>query len=176
MPRIAHLLLLASGVGLLACADGLPTEPEASAGSALQFARSAPPSRPAGGKCQTQFAFLSDVVVQIELDCNLLHLGLASGTSTQTITVTGQSQTGQLTAVLSSSPVYTAANGDLLNASFTGTGLIDPVAGTVTYSGTETFSGGTGRFAGASGSVALNGTASLITMSGSYTTTGSLRY
>ncbi|MBA2293097.1 MAG: hypothetical protein H0W15_11655 [Gemmatimonadales bacterium] len=176
MPRITALLLLASAAGVLACADGSPTEPSAHAGSAPALARGATPSRPAGGECRSQFEFLSETQILIQLDCNLRHLGRTTGTSTQTITFTGQTSTGQLTAVLTASPVYTAANGDMLNASFTGTAIVDPAAGAVSFTGTETFSGGTGRFSDASGSVAVSGTASLITNSGSYITTGSLTY
>jgi hypothetical protein len=47
---------------------------------------------------------------------------------------------------------------------------------TVTFSGTETFEGGTGRFAEATGSAAVVGTASLITNTGSYETSGTLTY
>src|SRR5687768_16391305 len=99
MPRIAHLLLLASAVAVPACSDDSPTEPAALADSALELAQGAPTSRPAGGQCRTQFEFQSSDVILIQLDCNLLHLGLTTGTSTQTITVTGQTPTGQLSAV-----------------------------------------------------------------------------
>jgi hypothetical protein len=176
MPRTTHLLLLASAAGVLACSDESPTGPAALTGSAPAFALATPVSRPAGGVCRTQFQFQSADVILIQLDCSLLHLGLTSGTSTQTITVTGQTPAGLLTAGLSSSPAYTAANGDQLLASFSGTATIDPSAGTVTFSGTETFDGGTGRFAEATGSAAVVGTASLITNTGSYETSGTLTY
>lgn len=171
MPRITALLLLASVAGVLACADGSPTEPSALKASAPALARAVALSRPAGGECRTQFEFLSQTQILIALDCNLRHLGRTSGTSSQTITFTGPTSNA-----LTASTVYTAANGDLLYASFTGTGTIDPVNLTVSFTGTETYSGGTGRFANASGSAALSGTASLITNSGVYTTTGTLTY
>lgn len=175
MPRITALLVLASVAGVLACADGSPTESSAYAGSAPALARGATPTRPAGGECRSQFAIQSQsqnqTVILIQLDCNLRHLGRTSGTSTETITFTGQTSN-----TLAATSVYTAANGDLLYASFTGTGILDPATLTVSFTGTETFTGGTGRFSGASGSVAVSGTASLTTSSGSYNTTGTLTY
>lgn len=176
MFRITRLIFAASAAGVLACSPDSPTEPAALAESTPGFLVGAPISRPAGGTCRTAIEFQSSDVILIQLDCNLLHLGRTSGVSTQTITVTGQTPAGELVAALSSSPTYTAANGDILRASFTGTGIINPAIGAVTFSGTETFSGGTGRFADASGSVALSGSASLVSNTGSYETIGSLAY
>ena len=176
MLPIARLILTASAAGVLACSEDSPTEPAALAGSAPGLAQAVPISRPAGGTCRTQFEFQASDVILIQLDCNLLHLGRTSGVSTQTITVTGQTPTGELTVVLSSSPTYTAANGDVLRVSFSGTGVLDPASGVATFSGTETFNGGTGRFEAATGSVALSGSASLVSNTGSYETSGSLTY
>jgi len=61
------------------------------------------------------------------------------------------------TLLITNTAIYTAANGDELHSSFAGAGTIGPSG--VTFSGTETFSGGTGRFHGASGNMTDSGTA-----------------
>lgn len=178
MSRIARLILTASAAGVLACSQDSPTEPAELAGIAPELARGAPISRPAGGTCDTRIAFLpredgqpdNVQVIRVDLDCNLRHLGRTTGVLIQRITSTG------LTNTLTASTVYTAANGDLLNADFVGAGGVDPVALEVTFSGTETYTGGTGRFAGATGSASLSGIVSLLSNTGNYSTTGSLSY
>jgi hypothetical protein len=69
-----------------------------------------------------------------------------------------------------------AANGDLLFALFVGGGLLDLVTGDVTFRGTETFSSGTGRFADASGTDSLEGSASGSASTGEFTVRGTLTY
>jgi hypothetical protein len=54
--------------------------------------------------------------------------------------------------------------------------LINVATGDVQYMGTETFQGGTGRFADASGTSQLSGTASLFTETGFYTVNGNISY
>ena len=72
--------------------------------------------------------------------------------------------------------MYTAANGAQLRATFTGTALLDPSTGEVTYVGIEVYNGGSGRFAHASGSALLEGTASIFTNRGLFTTKGRIAY
>lgn len=158
---------------VLGCASGAPTEPEWRVDAMNETAV----SRPAGGRCGTTFEFLPPADgqapnvqrIRIALDCNLRHLGRTSGVMVQTITFTGPT-----TNLLSATTVYTAANGDELHAVFAGTGALDQ--GVVTFSGTESYVGGTGRFDGATGSASLSGSASLATLSGFYQTTGSVTY
>lgn len=69
-----------------------------------------------------------------------------------------------------------AANGDVLQGAFMGTATIDPASGNVEYEGVEIYSGGTGRFMNASGRSFLQGTASTLTDTGFYVTTGALGY
>jgi hypothetical protein len=47
---------------------------------------------------------------------------------------------------------FTAANGDTLKADFTGTATLTPIPGVLYIEETATITGGTGRFAGATGS------------------------
>lgn len=72
---------------------------------------------------------------------------------------------------------------DELSAGFTGTAVLsftDPADATVTFEGTQVFSAGTGRFADASGTAHLAGSAriNLITGSGTgeFTLHGTLTY
>jgi hypothetical protein len=93
----------------------------------------------------------------------------------QTVTPTGQSG-NVVTALIENNTTYTAANGDDLHQSFSGTALIDLVTGEVRFMGTETFDGGSGRFANAVGTSELEGGASIFTNVGFYTTNGRLAY
>jgi hypothetical protein len=111
----------------------------------------------------------------IEYTCRISHLGLTHAVVTQTVNT--------LTGALSSSGVFVAANGDQLNSNFEGTAVLsftDPTNATVTFSGTQEFSPGTGRFASAEGSADLVGSAriNLITGSGTgeFTLDGTLTY
>ena len=115
--------------------------------------RAADADRPMGGSCATTFVFTNNQgAVHIEGICHFLHLGLTTVVAEQTVTPTGPT-----TLLITNTAISTAANGDELYSSFVGTGTIGPSG--VTFSGTETFSGGTGRFIGASGSATVTGTA-----------------
>lgn len=150
---------------------------------ALSFAATAlaaGPERPYGGSCSTVVTPLTPPGVfpqelRIDLDCTLTHLGRTTGVAMQLVTPTGQS--GDIvTALIESTTTYTSANADVLNQSFVGTALINVQTGEVRFIGTETFEGGTGRFADAVGSSDLEGTASIFTNVGFYTTKGRLAY
>ena len=131
--------------------------------------RAADADRPMGGTCDTTFVFTGQGL-HLEGTCHFLHLGLTTLVAEQTVTFTGPT-----TVDITNTVVYTAANGDKLLSSFVGTGTIDQSGG-VTFSGTETFLGGTGRFDGASGSMTDVGTASLVTGTGQLTGDGSIVY
>ena len=108
--------------------------------------------------------------LHLEGTCHFLHLGLTTLVAEQTVI-----RLARRLWIITNTAVYTAANGDELHSSFVGTGTIDP-SGSVTFSGTETFSGGTGRFHGALGSMTDVGTASLVTGTGQLTGDGSIVY
>jgi hypothetical protein len=74
----------------------------------------------------------------------------------------------------SNTTIYTAANGDQLFVTWTGAGIVN--GPDITFSGTETITGGTGRFAGASGSTWVSGTASFATLTGQFTSVGTISY
>ena|SRR5438105_4219158 len=116
-------------------------------------------SRPMGITCNTTFAFTGVGVIHLEGTCYLLHLGLTSVVATQ-IVIPQQDGTLLITTVI----VYTAANGDELFSSFVGIGNFTPTG--VSFSGTETYNSGTGRFGDASGSAALVGIAQFTSAAG----------
>jgi hypothetical protein len=72
--------------------------------------------------------------------------------------------TSATTATASNTTTYTAANGDQLFAEWTGTST--SVGPAITFSGLQTYAGGTGRFPDASGSAQILGTASFVTNTG----------
>jgi hypothetical protein len=135
-------------------------------------------TRPLSGRCTTVVTRLVPPPIEvqrIEYTCQLSHLGLTHAVVIQTVNVT--------TGAMSSSGVFVAANGDELSSDFTGTGVLsftDPTDATVTFEGIEEFSAGTGRFAEASGTAQLAGSArvNLITgaATGEFTLEGSLTY
>ena len=156
------------------CAEGSPVAPAGShslladAPRATRDAASVV-ARPAGGQCVTQIQVLPAdfpiLLLRITGDCTLRHLGRVTLDATQTVHL--------ITGAISNNSTYTAANGDVLRAPFTGVGTFNP-DGSVSFTGSEVYAGGTGRFSNASGSSALSGTATL--PAGEYTTSGSIAY
>ena len=146
--------------------------------AAMGFA--ADPERPYGGSCSTVITPLTPPGVfpqelRIDYDCTLTHLGRTTAIAMQVVTPTSQSGV-IVTALIENATTYTAANGDTLNVSFAGSALINVQTGQVRFIGTETFEGGGGRFANATGSSDLEGTASIFTNLGFFTTKGRLAY
>ena len=140
----------------------------------------AEPERPHRGSCSTVVTPLSAPGVfpqelQIDSDCRLTHLGRASGLTTQYVVPAGPPG-ATIPLLITNTTVYRAANGDELYMSFLGTGQLDPATGEVTFVGTETYQGGTGRFANAAGSATAQGSASVFTNLGSFTTEGRIAY
>src|SRR5688500_8334296 len=92
--------------------------------------------------------------------CQLSHLGRTTIRSVQDIDLaTGTQVSVELT--------FTAANGDVLRATNVGTSA--PSGPGVRFQGNATFSGGTGRFANATGVARLEGTANFLTNTAAFT-------
>jgi hypothetical protein len=70
---------------------------------------------------------------------------------------------------------FTAANGDKLYATHSGISGVPDAQGNVTFSGEYIFTGGTGKFKGASGSAEFTGTASLATNKGEFSLRGKIK-
>ncbi|MEO5826864.1 MAG: hypothetical protein ABIR59_13320 [Gemmatimonadales bacterium] len=168
---MTRLLLISALVLTGACAADLPVAPETSS-SILASQVAAAPSRPAGGSCTTTVSVdisVPPLTIDISGVCNLKHLGRTTMTARQTVDITN----GQFT----NTTTYRAANGDLLLTTFSGQ-TTSPPGADVTFVGVETYVGGTGRFAGATGSSEASGSATLagLTGTGEYTTHGSISF
>ena len=148
MIRIRHILVMT------AFALGLTAAPVA----AQQFA-------PIKGEFTTTTVLSFPALTFASLG-NASHLGLTTEYASHTLDMLGN-QTG--------TSVFIAADGDQLFATYVGTYSFG-VNGIVTFSGTLTFAGGTGRFSGATGTSQLQGTADIFTNTGRYTFTGTISY
>jgi hypothetical protein len=118
-----------------------------------QAALAKEPSRGLNGSCSTEFAFTGPGTVLVTGACRYGHLGLTQCVTEQTVTPAADG-----TLIIENEGVCTAANGDQLYTRFSGTGTPTPT-GAIVFSGTETYAGGTGRFADATGSATLWGSA-----------------
>jgi hypothetical protein len=108
------------------------------------------------------------VVSQVNTgDCIVSHLGKSTYFSENVINFTTGTQTFQAT--------YTAANGDLLYANGNGTNqFVGP--GQVAFQAQITLEGGTGRFADATGSTTIAGTADVVNRTSQFSTSGTIAY
>jgi len=167
------------GAALLAgCTGASPTAPS-TASAAGSPATSAVHARPFGGRCETAITPLAPepgdppnvLRLHIEYVCQLQHLGRTTAVAEQIVIATGPT-----TQVASNTTVYTAANGDQLFSTWSGSSTLNPTTLDVEFSGPETYTGGTGRFAQASGSAFISGTASLSANTGQFTSEGTLSY
>jgi hypothetical protein len=98
-------------------------------------------TRPWEGSCEGTGAFRpNSAILDITGVCRLSHLGLTTHVGVEIVG-----------AVLNATHTFTAANGDLLFTTTTGTAVLKPDFSGVIFSNIETVTGGTGRFANASG-------------------------
>ena len=130
--------------------------------------------------CQTAFTFASvdpagNPIIQIDENCTFTfpegRVRAATGSAQQTLFPDG---------TITSQIAYDFGNGDRLVGSFAGAATPPGANGRLKFTGTETFTGGSGRFAGVSGSDELSGEATIVdpaTLSGAgrYKTRGTLR-
>ena len=148
--------------------------------SGLALADPGGTDRPRLGKCDTVIPpppTTFPAVVEIGLTCRFRHLGLTTGTIVRTLDAAGPPSNGVVPLIISDGHItYVAANGDELHAAFEGLASLDLVSGTVEFQGTETIGGGTGRFSSALGTSCLEGNASTVSLTGFYSTLGSLSY
>jgi hypothetical protein len=150
------------GVALLAAAAAIAAGTLASAASAGQGV-------PFNGS-YTGTSSRSGSTVTITATGQATHLGESSEAITTAVTFSAApcgSVAGTGTA--------TAANGDELVFNTSGT-ICPEGGGLFVLSITRTITGGTGRFVDASGTLAVNGTANLVTEALSYTVEGSISY
>jgi hypothetical protein len=161
---------------LIGCASNEPTSPSGLAELRAARAAGAAIERPWKGRCEvetsiTEFGSTGPTKFHQVGICQLAHLGRATVVTDEAFLP----ETGNYGVT----STFTAANGDELYT--TGIVSTSPIApdGTLTVTGTYTATGGTGRFAGASGTAVFDETAYLTdrgTAAGSYTLEGRLAY
>jgi hypothetical protein len=160
MHRLFASAALATTVLALGCTADAVTAPEAVTFSS-QLSRQAA-DVPIRGRCETVTQVIgmqfgptgpTQITLWITGTCQLSHLGRSTTSAVQVVDLT----TGTFIA---ENTVYVAANGDVLQATHTGTITSIGPDGSVTFIGTQTFVGGTGRFTSATGSADFVGGAS----------------
>lgn len=175
----ARLAILVAVPILAACSESGPFAPSVSDRAPIATAATLGEGqpRPFGGRCETAISILSPIPgdppnlarLHIEYVCQLEHLGRTTASAEQIVIFTSAT-----TAIAYNTTTYTAANGDQLFATWTGTATINGPA--IAFSGCETFVGGTRRFVNASGSACGSGTASFVTNTGQFTSAGTISY
>ncbi len=149
----------------VACAGGgtsAPTSPSSAIGGATATAATGASELPFRGTLaatETEDGSLHHLVGT----GNATHLGRFTLTSDFTVTTT---------ATASGTAVWTAANGDQLFTTVTGVAIV--TFPTAAISETHTITGGTGRFADASGSISIERSLNLPTLVSSGSITGTI--
>ena len=177
MQRALPAVLAAAILALTACAESPVLEPSVAVSAARS--RAASTSRPAGGTCTMVGRTILPPLPgqpanvtrrQTEWVCQLKHLGRT------TLTNIDAGAVGPSGTAVTGTAVFTAANGDQLFTTVSGTATFPDANGIVTFLGTDTVTGGTGRFAGASGSLTRTAKVSVLVLSGTYEFDGTLSY
>ena len=132
--------------------------------------------RPCGSRCSTVVTPISETQLQITGDCHATHLGASRVETLQTVMPMGPPMMGMLMLHIVNDTTCRAANGDLMTMRFTGHGHLDLATGHVHFMGVESFTGGTGRFAAATGMASVEGSASVITNVGQFVAKGRISY
>ena len=152
------------GVALFGCRDGLSTTTDAESAPSLSRSSGAITIQPLAGTCDTAFdpppLPPPPILRQVDVGtCQMTHLGRAAFYAIQNIDLASGTQS-------STEVTFTAPNGDILRATSAGTS--EPNGAGVMFVAVMTFDGGTGRFARASGSARVVGTASFVTSTATF--------
>ena len=163
--RTRNSTSIVMSVALAACAGDAPTALQSETAVVRQFSASSVP-RPIDGSCQiTSSTFVSLVPPILNrvstATCTVSHLGR--------VTLVTQQHINVVTGVQNAESTFTTAAGDQLHA--TSVGSSSPAGpNAIDFTGVTTITGGTDRFAGATGEMQARGHVS--TVDG----TGTLRY
>jgi hypothetical protein len=160
--------LVCASLALAACADRRSDDTP----FAPQFAGQGVSRMPFGGSCHTEVTMTGETTMFFTGVCQLRGIGRVTVLAYQTLTFT------QAGIVMANTSTYTTPAGDEIYGTFEGVGFPDPDAPqtAVVFSGHETYRGGTGRFADIAGSAHATGGASLATLTGHYTTHGTITF
>ena len=169
MSRHHHHLAALVALSAVACVDG-PVAPVLDTGSPTPSLSAEPVSRPWKGRCNGTATFIDATTLHIVGSCNITHMGLVLVEGTETV---GGEPDG---TGLAGTFVYTAANGDQLRTTSIGVSTVLLDFSGVTFSATETATGGTGRFRHATGSAQRIGSTRFLDSVGSYELLGTLTY
>lgn len=134
---------------LVGCSGDQITDVPLVSSSPASSAQLASVERPWSGECDVVAVFTSATDLLITGTCNLAHLGKTTLVASQTI------DPSSFPIAYTNTSTYTAANGDELRTTDIGTATPGPSG--LILSGAVTVVGGSGRFANASGSAALDG-------------------
>jgi len=195
------LLLIIGGITIIGCsADQLPTSPTRTGTAAHILSKSASdsdPEVPIRGECTTQiepippeaagacalFVPRPSAFIRITGRCGVTHLGRTEVAGIQQLLFqldgTGQPVIvgGQpVVTELRNCATLTAANGDSLRHTTTGTVAPGGSPSEVTFAGHMEFVEGTGRFASASGSASFSGQADILANTGKFSFNGVVAY
>src|SRR6476646_11695241 len=145
------LILTATLIALAGCSSA-----DRATGPSLEQGENSTVTRELKGRCETYVTILSIAAdgrleLRDEYTCEISHLGLTHNTTLQSVIPTGPPSGGLLPAIVINTGAFVAANGDRVNSSFTGTGVTNLADFSASFEGAETFLGGPGRFAGATG-------------------------
>lgn len=169
---IAPAMLLT--VVLAACArdSASLTSPDARVQGDAVLASQLSVQRPIAGHCEVTFTVLPStppLVRQADSGtCQVSQLGATTTVGAQTINFATLTQTATRT--------FTAANGDELRATSTGTSRPGAGPGEIDFDAMLTIVGGTGRFTNATGQVHDWGTANVVTHAVSFSLDGWIAY
>ena len=192
------VVLVLFPLSIVSCGERAPLAPTDQAGAVLQpgSLQSNHVVRPIAGDCTTTITFIDpgaagqcavfepvpSAFIHIGGECTISHLGRTDVAAVQQliflldgsgrpVMINGQ----PVVTSLRNCSILTAANGDELR--HTTSGVVTPEGpAEVSFTGPMTFTGGTGRFAGASGSATFKGTASLATNTGAFSFEGTVAY
>lgn len=170
--RVSAVILAAIALTVSVVACGSDVQPTAAATRVPSKPNAVKAGQPFSGRCETSFApptFPPPPVIRQVDDgiCQLSHLGRTSAHTVQDIDiVAGTQQSLEIT--------FTAANGDILRAATVGTNT--PNGSGVSFQATMTFSGGTGRFANATGQATVSGAANFQTNTAWFEVDGEITY
>jgi hypothetical protein len=162
-------LPLAIAIVLAGCAADTPTAPGEMAGSPAFSAVPVPFRASCEMVIEPAVPIGPGIISQVDSgECRqVTHMGRAQFVSDKVINIPAGTQTTAVT--------FTAANGDILRGNGTGTStMIAP--GRIAFTATIQFTGGTGRFANATGEATLTGEADLVAGRSSMSAEGSIQY